>query len=280
MKMLGVVTLYNTKRDTALDNIGLYAPHVDHLIVWDNSAVCHEAWFRSLSVDYHWTGQNTYIAPAINYAFNYARTHGFQMLLVMDDDSQWNDFAAYRKAAEHIVGQGQTMVFTPYVKGVDTFRITGEMQEKRLFINSGMIVPIEILQAIGGVDEEAFPLDALDHDIAFSIREHGYKAVCLTNHLMHHSLGYPQRLGPFRLFTPNYDRNRTYNMTRSHIICYRKHKALMTKEDKDYLYNEILRRKFLRIILAEPDKLGRLKSFIRGILSGCNYKLRKTDEDK
>jgi hypothetical protein len=83
-------------------------------------------------------------------------------------------------------------------------------------------------------------------------------------------------MGPFHLFTPNYNRLRTYNMTRSHIICYRKHKPLMTKEDKDYLFNEIIRRKFVRILLAEPDKLGRMSALIRGIVSGCRYKLKKT----
>ena len=62
-------------------------------------------------------------------------------------------------------------------------------------------------------------------------------------------------------------------MTRSHIICYRKHKALMTKEDRDYLFQEIIRRKFQRIILAEPDKFRRMAALIRGIISGYTYKI-------
>lgn len=273
--MMGVVTLYNSDKEQTLHNIGLYAPALDRLIVWDNSATSHREWFDSPDIVYHWTGENTLIAPAINYALHMAVTEGYDAILLMDDDSRWEDFAAYRQHVESLMKEGDIMVFTPYVNGCDQFERTDEIMEKRLFINSGTVIPTSILQDIGGVDEDAFPLDALDHDIAFSIREHGYKAVCLTRHQLNHSLGYPQRMGPFHIFTPNYNSLRTYNMTRSHIICYRKHKAMMTPEDRDYLYNEIIRRKFLRIILAEPDKLGRLRAMIRGIIGGCRYKITK-----
>ena len=273
--MLGVVTLYNADKERALDNIEKYAPYVEELIVWDNSAENHAEWFTRPNIRYCWTGTNTCIAPAINYALQVGEARGFQTLLLMDDDSQWVDFPSYRHDVEAILAEGRTMVFTPYVVGCDKFAITEAEQERRLFINSGTVIPIAILKAIGGVDEAAFPLDALDHDMAFSIAEHGYRAVCLTRHRLNHSLGYPQRMGPFRLFTPNYNRFRTYNMTRSHIICYRKHKALMTSEDRDYLFNEILRRKLVRILLAEPDKLGRLAALVRGAVSGCRYQWRR-----
>jgi Predicted glycosyltransferases len=276
IRMLGVVTLYNTTKEQTLKNISLYAPHLDKLVVWDNNEENHQAWFTDANTVYHWTGENTLIAPAVNYAWRLAEAEGYDAILLMDDDSQWTDFPSYRKDIEIQMKQGAEIVFTPYVKGCDDFEITNDQQERRLFINSGTVIPTAIFRSIGGVDEEAFPLDALDHDIAFSIREKGYKAVCLTQHVLNHSLGYPQRMGPFHLFTPNYNRLRTYNMTRSHIICYRKHKPLMTKEDKDYLFNEIIRRKFVRILLAEPDKLGRMSALIRGIVSGCRYKLKKT----
>lgn len=273
--MLGVVTLYHSDKEQTLRNISLYAPHLDRLVVWDNSTDNHRSWFPEPYIDYRWTGENTLIAPAVNYAWRLAEQEGFDAILLMDDDSRWNDFPSYRSDIETLLQQGQCMVFTPYVNGCDNFQIYDDIQEKRLFINSGTVIPTTILRSIGGVDEDAFPLDALDHDIALSAWEHGYRTVCLTRHRLEHSLGYPQRLGPFRLFTPNYNRLRTYNMTRSHIICYRKHRPLMTSTDKDYLFNEIIRRKFFRILLAEPDKMGRLSALIKGIISGYKYKLKK-----
>lgn len=273
MKMLGLVTLYHSKKEEALNNIEQYAPYIDQLIVWDNSPICHKEWFDINTIVYHWTGENKGIAPAMNYAWHYAEERGYHSFLVMDEDSRWEDFPEYRKAVETRFCQGQLDVFTPYIKGTDTFKAETEEYEKRLFINSGMVMPVEIFRAIGGADENAFPLDALDHDIALSIIEHGYRALCLTKHQLNHSLGQPQLMGPFHLFTPNYNRYRTYSMTRSHIICYRKHREMMTEEDRDYLFNEIICRKFYRIVLAEPDKIRRLIALVQGIISGYRYKI-------
>ena len=273
MKMLGVVTLYNPDKEQALNNINCYEPYIDKLIVWDNSAECHSKWFASDRTIYHWTGKNTFIAPALNYALQHAKENAFDNVLIMDEDSKWNNFLGFRNTVEQMQREGKICIYTPYVVGCDVFAITDAIQEKRIFINSGTIIPVKILEELGGVDEKAFPLDAIDHDLAFSNIEKGHKTVCLTEYKLHHSLGKPKRLGLFRIFTPDYNSLRTYHMTRSHIICYRKHRALMTADDTDYLLKEILLRKLGRIILAEPDKLCRLISFIKGLVQGVCYKL-------
>lgn len=281
-KFLGVVTLYNSAPNEVAENIKRYISNVDALIIWDNSSL--EKSLRSklmpllddVAEKIIWVGDglNHCIAPAINFALRYAIEQRFDMLLVMDQDSQWEDFSAYRKDIENALSRGEVKVFTPYVKGCDTFERKSEEQEKHLMINSGMVIPIKILAEIGGVDEVAFPLDALDHDITYSIREHGYSTVCLTKHVLNHTLGQMQRMGLFNIMTPNYNWFRTYSITRSHIICYRKHKKMLTDEDKHYLYWEILILKFVRIILAEPDKFKRMKAFIKGIIDGLSYKIK------
>lgn len=273
-RMLGVVTLYNPNKEEALCNIASYLPWLDALIIWDNSQVSNAAWFVDGKVCYHWTGNNTCIAPAINYSLQLAKEKGYDSILIMDEDSQWEDFVSYRQDIERRMSDGEVNVFTPYVIGCDTFDIVGDVQAKRLFINSGTVIPTRILSSIGGVDEKAFPLDALDHDIAMSVIENGFAAVCLTSHRLIHSLGHPKRLGPFKIFTPDYNGFRTYSMTRSHIICYRKHVGTMNSEERRYLWSEILFWKFVRIILAEGEKLNRMKMYIKGIIDGCMYKIR------
>ena len=251
-KMLGVVTLYNPDIQDVAVNIRKYIAYIDCLIIWDNSPlaagvkqqihhILKDMWHK---VVWHGTGENLYIAPAINYSLHYALDHNFDLMLIMDQDSSWNDFLAYRIDVESALSK----------------------------VNSGMIIPIRILSELGEVDEKAFPLDALDHDISYMVREHGYLIVCLTRHILSHSLGQIQRMGFFHIMTPNYNWQRTYSMTRSHIICYRKHKKVLTDEDRQYLYREILIRKFVRIILAEPDKFQRMKAFIKGIFDGLTYK--------
>lgn len=282
IRMLGVVTLYNPESNEVVENIKRYLTNLDALIVWDNSPLEKNLKDMILPVlsdeaekiIWHGDGQNYCIAPAINFAWRYALENRYDLLLIMDQDSQWADFFAYRRDIEIRLKRGEMNVFTPYVRGCDEFEITSNEQDKHLMINSGMVMPIKILSEIGGADEKAFPLDALDHDITYTVREHGYRTVCLTEHVLDHSLGQLQRMGIFNMLTPNYNSYRTYSMTRSHIICYRKHKKNLKKEDKQYLYREILLLKFLRIIFAEPDKASRMRAFVRGLISGLIYKIK------
>ena len=283
-KLLALVTLYNPDIQTAAENIRRYIDSVDSLIVWDNSpleseirqkmqTLLYRSWHK---IVWQGNGRNQCIAPAVNYAWKYAADNHFDLILLMDDDSRWDDFPSYRRKVEELFRQQGAMVFTPYVEGCDEFPIVDAIQQRKLFINSGTIIPTQILDLIGGVDEKAFPLDALDHDMALSILRRGKKIVCLTDSRLRHSLGNPARMGIFHLFTPNYNRHRTYSMTRSHLICYRKHRREVSGEYRKYVLREIIMWKFIRIVLAEPDKLGRLWALIRGIASGLNYKYNST----
>lgn len=283
LRLLALVTLYNPDVNIAADNISRYVDSVDCLVVWDNSPL--ESGIKSsmqqlLRLSWHkivWqgSGKNLCIAPAVNYAWKYATAHHYDLILIMDDDSRWQDFPSYRKLVESIYLQKGAMVFTPFVEGCDEFAIKQEIQPRSLFINSGTIIPTQFFNLIGGVDEDAFPLDALDHDMALSLTGRGKEIVCLTECHLLHSLGKPERLGPLHLFTPNYNRHRTYSMTRSHLICFRKHWRHMSPEQKKYVLKEILLWKIIRILLAEPDKIGRLCAFIRGVVNGLSYDIKK-----
>ena len=43
--------------------------------------------------------------------------------------------------------------------------------------------------------------------------------------------------------------------------------------EQEYYFYEILLWKFVRIILAEPDKYGRMKAFLKGLYEGIRYKI-------
>lgn len=279
-RLLGVVTLYNPDCTEAAENIKRYITDLDMLIVWDNSPLENNLKADVLNllgdeaekVVWHGDGQNTCIAPAINFAMKYAKEKSFDLLLIMDQDSRWKKFSDYRKEVEALY-QKQTTVFAPYVEGCDTFEITNPEQKRLLFINSGTIIPTKILEVIGEIDEKAFPLDAIDYDMALSVREKGYEVVCLTNHRLIHTLGQPQRMGLFKIRTNNYNSERLYGIVRSHVICYRKHRAQAVKEYRRTFFKKFYFYIPMRILLAEPEKLSRLKAHIKGLISGYKYPL-------
>lgn len=273
IKTLGLVTLYNPDEGVR-SNILSYSPYIDCLIVWNNCEKDYQSWFsEDENVIYHTPGYNTCIAPALKYASNHALSEGYDLLLIMDQDSRWEDFPSYLTDVKSYLRDRYAEVFTPYICGCDTFEISATVMPRRLFINSGTVFSSTALKAISNIDEHAFPLDALDHDIALTLIEKGLKAVCLTSHKMKHTLGEGQRKGLFKIYTNNYNAFRTYSMTRSHIICYRKHKKKMTRAEKMYLFKEIIFWKLVRITFAESDKIKKYCALTKGIISGLKYKI-------
>ena len=253
-KMLGLVTLYNPKLPNAVDNIMQYLPHLDLLIIWDNSpleANLKQKILEALpegtdNIMWHGDGNNYCIAPAINYTWHYAQENGFDLILLMDQDSQWENFPLYRKRIDELMAENKLYVYKPYIFGEDTFSFTQPVVFRRRFINT---------------------------DMSLRILKEGYQIACLTDCHLTHIIGKPKRLRFLRLYTNDYGRFRTYTMTKSHIICYRKNKNLMTFEEKKKLFKEIIMWKFIRIILAEEDKAGRMRMFLKGIKDGITYKI-------
>ena len=281
-KLLGLVTLYNPKAQETAGNILRYIHDVDTLIIWDNSPLENQLKEQIMAflgesghkVIWKGNGLNYMIAPAINFAWHYAQENKYQLILLMDQDSQWEDFHAFKSDFEKLYQTSPDYVFCPYIIGNDNFSIVKEVQEKRIFITSGTIIPTAILNKISGADD-AFPLDALDHDLAIRIQKAGYTIVCLTKHILHHTVGDPQFMGPFHLGTDNYGPQRIYSITRSHIIKYRKHKDWLTFSENKKTFKKHYFDKFIRIILAEPQKAARLRSFFRGIYDGITYDIKK-----
>lgn len=281
--LLGVTTLYNPDIEKAANNILRYIEYIDTLIIWDNSPLeknVHQDICTRLSefankIIWHGTGKNECIAPAINYAWKYAKENGYNMLLIMDQDSQWADFSFFRKKTEEYYSAGNKWVFVPYIAGNDTWVIFNEIHFKRVFINSGTIIPIEILDAIDGADE-TFALDALDHDLAIRIQKAGYQIACITCCMLYHTVGQPKRSRILHIFTNDYGRERTYSIAKAHLIKYRKHKEWFTCYEKRKIFKEYYMWKFIRIVLAEEDKAGRMKMLFKGIKDGMMFDLTKT----
>jgi rhamnosyltransferase len=280
--MLGIVTIYNPDIKQTADNIRLYIDYIDKLIIWNNSTLESDiknqmmALLASFSDKIHWveTGENRLIAKGLNYAWKYAQENFYTFILIMDQDSQWTNFCTYRSTVEKYYDEGNKWVFTPYICGNDLWPIKERIKFRRIFINSGTIIPTEIMSSIGGADE-VFAIDALDHDLSYRILRKGYQIACITSCILYHTIGAPKRSKILHLFTNNYGLFRTYSITRSHIICYRKHKSFMTAYEKRKFFKEIFMWKLIRIILVEEEKIGRLKMFCKGIRDGISYKFNE-----
>ena len=279
-RMLGVVTLYNPEIEQVATNINLFLPFIDKLIIWDNSYKDKSVRKRMESllqneeekVLWHVTGENLYIAPAIEFAWNYAKSEHYDFVLTMDQDSKWEDFGAYRKEIEMFFLKNILCVYTPYILGGDKWPICKEIQQRRIFINSGTVYPTKILNAIGGIDKR-FPLDALDHDLSIRVQKAGFSIVCLTNYNLSHTMGNPTSAKWLPIKANNYSAWRTKEITRSQVLLWRKHRDWLTLKDKYRIIKDFFIMRILRIILLEDDKFNRIKMMINGIKTGITYKM-------
>lgn len=282
-KMIGVVTLYNPDAQNAAANMKRYIDELDALVVWDNSPLelnCKQQ-LQELLGDYfskviwHGTGSNSFIAPAINFVWHYAQEHGFNLVLIMDQDSQWEHFRYYREEIDDLFCSGNIEVFTPYIQGLDFWTVDQDVVPRRIFINSGTVIPLSILDSIQGADE-TFALDALDYDLAIRIRKRDYPIVCLTKHVLQHTIGKPKRSSLLKLYTPDYGAARTYSIVSSHILNYRKNRRWMNGYERRKVLKEFLFWKLVRILFAEDEKWSRLRNYLKGIKDGVLFDLSKT----
>ncbi len=279
-KMIGVVTLYNPNVSEVAENIMRYAPWLDTLVIWDNSPLEHSVKSQMLplldsiatKILWHGTGENLCIAPAINFAWHYAQENDSDFLLIMDQDSQWDDFAAYRLKVEELWSDNKQLVFCPYATMPKTVQAKEDITYPRTFINSGTVFPTTILTAIGGADE-AFPLDALDHELSIRIQKAGYRIACLNRFVLQHHLGSPFHSKWLPVTTLNYNSFRTYSILRGYILLFRKHWGWFTLREKYIILRGILFARLLKIIFIEDDKWQKTKSLFRAIKDGFLYKL-------
>jgi rhamnosyltransferase len=191
--MVGVVILYHPDTVALIENIKTYINPLDTLLVYDNSetltkeleiAVCA----ISNKVIFKHFGQNEGIAKRLNQAIEYAVQKGEKHLLMMDQDSSFQD-GDLHKYAEYInnislpnvaqFGVNCQLDFTP---------ISSNPEKVISLITSGSVLAIDCIQQIGMFDENLF-IDFVDTDFSHRVTNKGYVNLQFTNIVLNHSIG-------------------------------------------------------------------------------------------
>lgn len=279
MTILAVITIYNP--DTALlrKNIASFIGGVEKVLIWRNSPVDETAILEGFPDKIEFCGycDNAGIPKSLNYARQRALEGGYSHLLTMDQDSVFEDFAGYIST---IAGENSPA-------GIYAPRINGAFGEKKalpegyasmsfvpypFLITSGMLIPIELLERIGGWDESFF-VDGVDMEFIFHARELGIESYKVAAGNISHHLGDTKR----RRFlwktytTNNYPPQRLYGLYRSHIIVIRKYAA--AKVMAPLFRKQNYRQRPVRILLGEKHRFAKFAAIIRGIRDGRRAKI-------
>ena len=281
MKILAVVVAYKPDVEALRCRLARYSDAVDRIFLWKNSPF-EFAGERLVEAG---DGTNRGIAYALNRAGEYAREHGYDYLLTMDQDSEWEDFPAYLQAAL----EGPVGLYGPCVrpKGEAAARSAADGSEGTgpadpepagaaryeptdFLITSGMLIALPLLEEIGGWREE-FSVDAVDVDFVLRAKSLGIPSFRVGAGMLWQQFGGRRKKGGFHIY--DYAPERLYGIYRNHILTIRRYG----------LYAEPLRKMFVRrwifsriprILLGEKSRWTKLKAIVRGIRDGLRAPTR------
>ncbi|MDP9901573.1 glycosyltransferase family 2 protein [Variovorax ginsengisoli] len=240
-----VVITYRPQVDLLQQVIEGVQSQVGRLLVFDNGTQDEklDAYFvqlqRTSEVVIERSPGNIGLAAAMNRAAEHARIHGFNHLLLLDQDSLPDpDMVATLKAAlEQLQRSGPVAAVGPQFRDRRTGYIApfirvafpssqklngGPGQQVRcdFLISSGSLIPLESFDRVGPMDEGLF-IDNVDLEWCFRARHRGFSLFGICDAQMRHSIGdalRPSRIvaGGIKIHSPV----RLYYITRNRVLLY------------------------------------------------------------
>lgn len=275
-KILGIIITYYPDKQLLLNNVNAIAPHVDKLIIWENTSESKES-YRYVSgdnIEYFSEDQNIGISKALNFGWHYAQKEGYDYLLTMDQDSYFDNFVEFCNTCFQY-DKEEKCVFGPLITPLKDIRPNNEIFETSInnyLITSGMLIPVSVLDKVGGYNEN-FMVDVVDLDFNLRVLMKGYKILKNHNGVLVQHFGTPSEKKLFgkTYVCSNYSPFRLYGIFRNHTILYRETKDSFVKNQIKIYFNHYLP----RILFWENNKYKKLKAIGKGLLDGIIYKIKK-----
>ena len=218
------------------------------------------------------------ISYGLNQGWQYAKTHGYDIVMTMDQDSKFEDFNTY---LNHTLDKWEQEGFclcgpTPNLH-TRKDRLSG-YTKCIATITSGMLVPIELMNIANGYCTDFF-VDGIDFEFSYHLREKGYDTYIDNESNLIQVFGTPQykRILGIKIHAYGYSPFRLYGVFRNHIIIWRRYHypgVLMRHIIKHYLINYVL----TGVLLVESNKREKMKAVFKGIVDGFRFNIKQKDK--
>jgi rhamnosyltransferase len=264
-----IVVLFNPCSDV-LDNIDSYASQVGRVIAVDNTpsaGASIQAELDARAIVYVPMGDNMGIATALNVGCKRALALGYSWVLTMDQDSTAPP-ALVRELARCIANPGseQVAIVAPAWEqagglAAETFDSCTDLD---FAMTSGNLLRLAAFDALGGFREDLF-IDHVDNEFCMRARRNGWRIVQRQDTVLLHRMGTLQHVRfPIPCYITDYSPVRRYYMVRNLFELRRE----FGREFPDWLRSEYKhwRKEFVKIIVAEPRRLRKLRMMFRGWL--------------
>ena len=296
MKVCAGVVLYNPDVDRLARNIDAIKSQVERIVFVDNASVDIDKFQEIFSGDnYIWikNDANLGIAAALNQLTDFAGKNGYEWILTLDQDSICGDsfvqellFVALNKTETKDktppADNKQIAMVGPLIidRGIaDTDAPDGkplsDVEDVRLCITSGCLTNVKAVHAIGGFNEWLF-IDEVDREMCLRLLQGGYRLVRVNTTRLRHEYGLKtvtRRILWKKVIYRNYTPVRVYYQTRNLVY-------MMRKYGREYTPH--LLRRWVRLyfafsvkLICEPNRINRLKAFVKGLKDGFSVNINK-----
>lgn len=274
MRLCGVVVWYNPGIQE-INNIKSYLHKLDKLFVVDNSIENNEQLLSNLenscTIEYISNGDNLGIAKALNIGCKNAIKQGYDWILTMDQDSEFEGMMIekYINNVEDMIEKDNSIaIFAPICCEIKDQK-SGYLNR---VITSGNILNLSVYKNVNGFDDDLF-IDEVDHDLCFKLIKKGYRIYQFVDIKLKHKLGDPKKIKilnkSFTVMNHNYIRK--YYIVRN--------KCMIRKRYPEYTqhYTKYNIKDFIGVILGEEDKLRKIRYMLKGYIDYKKNKLGKLE---
>ena len=274
-KVLAVVVLYYPDRQVLQDNINAIINDVDNIILWENMDESDARNYRinaDSKVNYINAGKNVGISKALNYAWIYARTNGYDYLLTMDQDSIWKNFGFFKKNSLSFLQNTKALIGPATQKSSLSNTKVPSFVRKQWIITSGMLVPVELLTDIGGYNENFF-VDGVDIELCLRAYTKGYKSYVDQSSFLNQNYGVKNNLKfcGLKLSIQSYNPSRVHDIFFSNVVLFRIYRRYETIKELIVFLKVVI----LSIFFVKGDKFSKFVAVYKGIICGINFSQNK-----
>lgn len=303
-RIAAIILTYRPDQALLQRAVASLCPQVDRIVIVDNGSHWdQQALLGALPgtarerIEFIWLDTNIGVGAGHNRGIQRARTSGFSHVLVLDHDSVPRpDMVRHLVAAlDRLEAQGipvaavasrfvdrYTGRIAPFVRlgswkltqvpcgsaqtGEQAGEPTGELLEIDFVISSGALIPMQVLDKVGDMNEGLF-IDHVDTDWILRCKAQGYRSFGVCDAVMEHSVGnttFRFWFGRWRN-TPLHDPERDYYLFRNSLNLYR-----MPYAPWRWIASDFVRLLGLAIIFPAfaPDRWRRIQLIARGIWHG------------
>jgi rhamnosyltransferase len=278
-----VIVTFHPKRK-ACDNLAKVRPQVQGLVVVDNGSSAEALTpFRLSSEALHFelieNSENLGIAAALNIGVRWAKSQGYEFVVLFDQDSTVTDGFIRAMLAEFKLHpqQGRIAILMPRYFNPNTghWQAQGCKKDGNPLVayTSGSLIPMRIFDACGLFEEDLI-VDCVDSEYCLRAGRHGYIVVLCQHAVLWHSVGNTQVhsfLGFRTIEATHHSAARRYYITRNHLVVIGRYWRIYPY----WCYRTLnsLFRLTIKILLFEDRRWAKLANIVRGVFDAVRGRM-------